>query len=144
MKFSDPYSEQAATLLANAKKELADDMAKRNIGAIVWDNATANFHYVPEVVCRADGRHKAHVARIEGICLYENKLYLIDEEKAKISVNDFYNKDTEVQPTVVTLTPAKAEKDLGNPADHPEAYLTNGSLEEWLVVADCYFEALAE
>lgn len=144
MKFSDRYSTQVASLLANAKKELADDMTKRGIGAIIWDNATANFHYVPEVVCRCADKGKKSVVRIEGIYLYNGGLYLINEDKARLSVKDFYNKDSEVQPTVVTLTPKKSEKDLGNPGEQPEVYITQGSLEEWLVMADCYFEALAE
>ena len=55
----------------------------------------------------------------------------------------FYDDNTEVKPTVVTLTPDMAEKSLGNP-DREDGYTRQGTLEEWTVIADAYFEALAE
>ena len=60
-----------------------------------------------------------------------------------MSVDAFYNPGSEVRPTVVTLTPDKARIELGDP-EGVEGFTLQGSLEEWLTVADCYFEALAE
>lgn len=36
-------------LVARAKKQLCEDMEDRGIGAILWDNGTAGFHYIPEI-----------------------------------------------------------------------------------------------
>ena len=58
-------------------------------------------------------------------------------------MDDFYDPDREVKPAVVTLTPDRAAKALGDP-DREKGYTRQGTLEEWLAIADCYFEALAE
>ncbi len=142
MKNAREYKEAAAGLLANAKDDLASDMRERGIGAIIWDNSTAGFHFIPEVVCRCkDGN--ACVARVSGLYLYDGVLYLIKEEKHSINIDKFYDRDTEVKPSVVTLSESIARQELGNPVGKDE-YTVDGSLEEWLAVADCYFEALNE
>ena len=128
-------------LFAKAKQDLIDDMKQRNIAAILWDNATADFEQIPEINLAEDDADMPDVSRIMGLYRYDDTLYLIEEDKAKIDFNNFYNPDTEVKPSVVTLTEATAKADLGDPADKP-GYTTDGTLEEWLVIADCYFEAL--
>lgn len=143
MKNTQGYRESAARLFAQAKSELADDMRQRGIGAIIWDNATTGFHYLPEIVHQATDRQKVRVAQITGIYLYNNSLYLIEEGRSKVSVDTYYDADKDVKPTVVTLSGQRAHEDLGNPEDH-KGFTTQGSLEEWLTIADCYFEALEE
>lgn len=130
-------------LFSKAVMDLMDDMKERNIGAIIWDNSTAGFRFIPEVNLADDEEEMPDVSRIMGLYRYNGRLYLIEEDKVRIDFDDFYNHDTEVKPSVVTLTPTMAHKALGNPAEEP-GYTTEGSLEEWLTVADCYFEALNE
>lgn len=131
-------------LLAKAKQDLADNMADRGIGAIIWDNATAGFHYLPELeLPLKDGQETPDTVRIMGIYDYNGSLFLIEEDKAGVNINDFYNHDTEVKPVVVTLTPDISAGEFGNPREHP-GFTQDGDLEEWLAIADCYFEALAE
>ncbi|MDE5653563.1 MAG: hypothetical protein K2G75_04665 [Muribaculaceae bacterium] len=130
-------------LFAKARQDLYDDMQQRKIGAIFWDNSTAGFHYVPEVNLAADDAEMPDSVRIMGLYCYNGVLYLIEEDKARIDFEDFYDADSEVRPSVVTLTPTVARKDLGDPTEEP-GFTTAGSLEEWLTVADCYFEALNE
>ena len=143
MKDTDTYRSSVAKLLAEAKKELMADMADRNIGAIIWNVQTAGFHYIPEIVHHSPDKDKTRVARITGLYAYEGELYLIEEDRSGVSVDEFYDPSTEVKPTVVTLTPAKAAEHLGDP-DSRKGFTLQGTLEEWLTVADCYFEALAE
>jgi len=143
MKDTRTYRDSAGKLLQNAKADLLADMESRNIGAIIWDLATAGFHYIPEIVHHSMEKDKTRVARIIGIYAYEGEPYLIEEGRSPISVDEFYNPDSEVKPTVVTLTPDKARIELGNPQG-VKGFTLQGSLEEWLSVADCYFEALAE
>ena len=128
-------------LFGKAKQDLIEDMQSRNIGAILWDNATADFEQIPEINLAGDDAEMPDVARVMGLYRYDGELYLIEEDKAKVDFNNFYNSDTEVKPSVVTLTESVAQKDLGNPAEE-KGYTTEGSLEEWLTIADCYFEAL--
>lgn len=131
-------------LLAKAKQDLADNMADRGIGAIIWDNASAGFHYLPELeLPLKEGQENPDTVRIMGIYDYKGALYLIEEDNSGININDFYNHDTEAKPVVVTLTPDIAGGEFGDPAGKP-GFTQDGDLEEWLAVADCYFEALAE
>lgn len=141
MKATQNIARQGAQLLAQAQQAMADDMKARGIGAIIWDNAQAGFHFMPAVVVRQGD--KATVDRITGLYLSDGQVWLIEEDKSKVSVDEFYNHDTEVRPVVVTLTESVAEKDLGTP-DPAKGYTRQGSLEEWTAIADCYFEALNE
>lgn len=131
------------TLFTQAKESLLNDMQARGLGAIIWDISTAGFHQIPEIVHVSDKDGKERVARIQGLYAYDGDLYLIEEDRAHVSIDSFYNHDTEVKPTVVTLTKDMAKESLGDPLDE-KGYTTQGSLEEWTVIADCYFEALAE
>ncbi len=128
-------------LLENAKEAIVKDMNARGIGAIIWDLSSAGFHYIPEITI-GEGE-KSLTKRITGLYCYNGVLYLIEEEKGDINVDQFYKPGIEAQPTVVTLTPDSALENIGNPENKP-GFATGGSLEEWLVIADCYFEALAE
>lgn len=138
MENNTPTSE----LLARAKQDLMLNMRQRGLGAILWDNATADFHYIPELtVAGKDG--KSETVRAMGLYIFNDSLYIVEEDKSKVHISSFYNHDTEVKPTVVTLPPEIAEHDFGNPQKRP-GFTQAGSLEEWVVIADCYFEALAE
>lgn len=136
--------ETADALFAKAKSDIIADMDSRGIGAIIWNNATAGFDYLPEVVCHSKkDPEKTRVATIMGLYHYKGVLYLIEEERAPISFDDFWNQDIEAAPTVVTLTEDIAVKDLGDP-ESVKGYTTQGTLEEWTAIADCYFQALTE
>ena len=141
MKFSDKYASQIGALLADAKKELAANMEQRGIGLIVWNLFTAGFHYLPEVSIRS--AKGSDVVRISGIYRKGDELYLLEEGKAPVSTADLYNPDSEVEPTVATLPESEADEKIGNPAT-AKGLTQEANLSEWLVVADCYFEALAE
>ena len=130
-------------LLGKARQDLLDDMKERSIGAIIWDNASAGFQFIPEINLATDPEQQPDVSRIMGLYRYQGTLYLIEEEKAHVDFNDYYDEDTEVKPTVVTLTEAIARKTLGVPTTEP-GFTTAGTLEEWLTIADDYFEALNE
>ena len=132
-----------ADLLAKAKTDLMKNMADREIAAIVWDVDEAGFHFIPEVELEDSTPEDPKTARVSGLYSFADKLYLILDGVADIDYNDFYNNDFEVRPTVVTLSRDLANKYLGDP-DKEKGYTTDGDLEEWLAVADCYFEALAE
>lgn len=131
-----------ADLLGKAKADLKANMAERGIAAILWDVDEAGFHYIPEVPLPDYTEENPNVARVTGLYSYGNELYLI-LETADVNMNEFYNPDTEVRPTVITLSADLASKYLGDPKDD-KGYDCDGDLEEWLAVADCYFEALAE
>ncbi|MBD5204377.1 MAG: hypothetical protein HDS82_05845 [Bacteroidales bacterium] len=131
----------SSQLLEKAIGDLMTDMASREIGAIIWDNSTAGFHYLPEVTVEENG--KKRVARVTGMYRYDGRLYLIEEDVAGVDIDRFYDKDSEVKPTVVTLTEDMASRVLGDPRSE-KGYTTEGSLEEWVVVADDYYEALTE
>lgn len=131
-----------STLLAQARRKIADDMEAREIGAIIWSIPSAGFHYIPEIVV-SDNNGDPRSARITGLYSFGGKLYAIEEDEAGVSTEDFYRPEVEVPPVVVTLSADKAAKTLGDPADE-KGYTEAGTLEEWVAIADCYFEALAE
>ncbi|MBD5357935.1 MAG: hypothetical protein HDR88_18940 [Bacteroides sp.] len=136
-------TQQSENALFNkAKSALMEDMEAREIGAIIWDNATAGFPYQPEILHRSKkDPEKTRVAKIMGLYRYNGVLYLIEEGRAPIKFSEFWNPDTEAAPTVVTLTESEAVKKLGDP-EAVKGYTTQGSLEEWTAIADCYFQAL--
>lgn len=125
-------------LLDKAKKDMIADMESRQIGAILWDNATAGFRYLP-VATLASGK----VVNISGLYHYADNLYLVEEDNPRADINNFYDRDSEVKPTVVCLSDSVATSDLGNPATE-DGFTLGGTMEEWLAIADCYFQALAE
>lgn len=128
-------------LLGKAVSDLAEDMKERGFSAILWDNATADFGQIPEVNLASDDAEMPDTSRVMGLYSYNGKLYIVEEDKVHVDFSDFYDKETEVRPSVVTLTESVALKDLGDP-ENKEGFITEASLEEWLVIADCYFEAL--
>ena len=130
-------------LIAKAKGDLIKDMAQREIAAIIWDVEEAGFHFIPEIELEDSTPEDPKTARVNGLYSYADKLYLIVEGEADIDYNDFYDRDIEVKPVVVTLTRDLAAKYLGNP-QHEKGFSLEGDLEQWLAVADCYFEAIAE
>lgn len=132
----------SADLIGKAKNDLMANMAQRGIAAILWDVNEAGFHFIPEVELPDSTEEDPKVARVTGLYSYGKELYLI-LETADVDFNEFYDNDTEVAPTVVTLSTDLAGKYLGDPEGR-EGYDPDGDLEEWLAVADCYFEALAE
>ncbi len=129
-------------LFSEAISRLVEDMEVRGIGAILWDNATAGFHYIPATTI-TDKKGETKVIRVMGLYNYEGTLYLIEEDKAPVHLTEFYTDGVEVPPTVVTLTEDSARRHLGNPQKE-DGFTTKASNEEWLAIADCYFEALAE
>ena len=131
-----------ADLLGKAKSDLRANMAQRGIAAIIWDVEEAGFHYIPEVELPDSTEEDPKVVRVAGLYSYKEDLYLI-LETADINFDEFYNPDNEVKPTVITLSASLASKYLGDP-ENREGFDPDGNLEEWLAVADCYFEALAE
>lgn len=133
--------EDKAKLLAKAQSGMLEDMKARQIGAIIWDNTRAGFHYLPEISI-SDG-DKTETVNITGLYACNNTLYLIEEGEKAAEISNFYTEGVEVAPTVVTLSPNSAESIFGNPEKNRK-FSTGGTLEEWLVIADCYFEALAE
>ena len=137
-------NQESAKLFADAKQALAEDMEARGIGAVIWDNAKAGFPYLPEVVCHSSKEPgKSIVAQIMGLYRYNGVLYLIEEDRSPVKFKDFWNPDTEAAPTVVTLSEDIAVKDLGDP-ETVKGYTTQGTLEEWTAIADCYFQALTQ
>lgn len=132
----------ARALFSQAIARIADDMRDREIGAILWNNSTAGFHYIPEVT--VEGKNdRTEVLRVMGLYLYEDTLYLVEEGKAPVELTEFFTDGVEVPPVVVTLTEDSALRHLGDPEGR-KGYTTEATNEEWLVIADCYFEALAE
>ena len=131
-------------LFIQAKSDIIADMKSRDIAAIIWNNATAGFHFKPEILHKSTkDPSKTRVAEIMGLYAYDGKLYLIEEGRAPIKFDDFWNRDTEAAPTVVTLTEDAAKEKLGDP-EAVKGYTTQGSLEEWTAIADCYFQALTQ
>ena len=135
--------EDTMKLIAQAKDKLAEDMRVRDIGAIIWNNGEAGFHFIPEVVVGQDKDGKDIVKRITGLYSYRNDLYAIEEGTPGTEITNFYTKGVDVPPVVVTLTKDMAEHELGDPRKE-EGYTRAGSGSEWLTIADCYFEALNE
>lgn len=143
MKNTTENPQEVKKLFDKAKTQLLDDMKTREIGAIIWDNSRAGFHFIPEIEHVSSNGEKRRTARIMGLYNFKDTLYLIEEDRADIRMDDFYQEGVEVAPVVVTLTEDVAVKDLGDPTKE-KGYTTQGSLEEWLAIADCYFEALNE
>lgn len=123
-----------------ARRELAVDMRSRGIGAIIWDNSTAGFHFIPEVT-PADSQGNKDVVTVGGLYLFHDTVYVIDEKEGRFSIDNLYNPNYEIKPMVVTLDENDALRLLGNPVGN-EAFTTEGTLKQWLTIADCYFEAL--
>lgn len=132
----------AASSVAEAKQNIILDMANQQIGAIIWNNDTAGFHFIPEVML-SDENDDPVTVKITGLYAYKDKLYLIKQGNLKAKISNFYTQGVEVPPTVVTLDENKAVKALGDPTA-TKGFTTEGTTEEWLAIADCYFEALAE
>ena len=142
MENSNNPTQAAEALFSQAVTRIGNDMQAREIGAILWNNSTAGFHYIPEIsIPGKDG--KTEIVRIMGLYLADNALWLVEEGKAPVELTEFYTDGVEVPPVVVTLSEDSARRYLGDPKDRDgyTAYATN---EEWLTIADCYFEALAE
>lgn len=133
---------ETGVLLNEAKQRMIEDMTSRGIGAIIWSIPDAGFHYIPEIVVN-DSKGEPHTMRVTGLYHINNTLYAIEEDVAKVSIEEFYTPGVDVPPVVVTLSEDKARERLGDPTSHL-GFTTRGSLEEWVAVADCYFEALAE
>lgn len=130
-------------LLDEAKGHIIEDMQQKEIGAILWDNSRAGFHFIPEVVVGGDREGNSSTARVTGLYHFDGELYLLEEDKVPVHFTDFYTQGVEVPPVVVTLSEDMARKEFGDPLDEA-GFFTGGTLEEWLAVSDCYFEALNE
>ena len=67
-----------AEMFARAKESIAQDMEARNIGAIIWDNASANFHQIPEIelVCPSTGNTRTALG-ITLVCVTAYTLYTL-------------------------------------------------------------------
>lgn len=64
-------NKQVSELFSDAKAALVADMKSRGIGAIIWNNETAGFPYLPEVVCHSKkDPEKSRVATIMGLYRY--------------------------------------------------------------------------
>lgn len=126
--------------LHTALHQLADDMKVREIGAIIWNLPEAGFHYIPELEI-TDSRGESRIVRVTGLYLFDNKVYAIEEDKPGVSIQHFYRHGIDMPPVVVTLSELKARELFGSPSDS-RGLTAQGSLEQWTVIADCYFEAL--
>lgn len=133
----------AQKLFNQAKANLAEDMKSREIGAILWDNKTAGFHYIPEATVTDAKTGGSKVIRIMGLYLYNGDIYLVEEDAAPAELTNFYTHGVEVPPTVVTLTEDMARNQFGDP-NGEKGFTRDATDEEWLAIADCYFEALNE
>lgn len=129
-------------LLQQAIQRIIDDMHSRDIGAVLWNVATAGFHFIPEIVLYSE-KGEPHTVRVTGIYRYHDRLYAIEEDAAGVSTAMYYRKGVDVPPTVVTLTEDKAREELGDP-ETSKGFTDGGTVTEWLTIADCYFEALSE
>lgn len=136
-------TQDTAMLLEKAKQQMAEDMKARGIGAIIWSIPAAGFHYIPEILVKDPKTGKERTVRVTGLYRFGEELYAIEEDEARVSVDQYYERGIEVPPVVVTLTESKADEQLGKPTPE-KGYTPEGSLEEWLAIADCYFEALKE
>lgn len=130
-----------SSLFDKARKDLAADMASRGMGAILWDNSQTGFHYLPVVAAEGKSTEGDDAIVIDGMYLFDGKVYLIEEGVCPVSVDDLYNPDTEVKPVVVTLPEKMAARILGD-ADTGKGFTQEGTLEQWLAIADCYYAAL--
>lgn len=127
-----------ARLFAKAKADLAEDMQARGIGAIIWDNSQAGFHFIPSVML-SDGS----TVVIEGMYLYNGEVYLMVEGSNPVSIDNLYDPDTETRPVVVTLDANDAARIIADPTGS-KGFTREGTMKEWLAVTDCYYEALNE
>lgn len=129
-------------LLQKAKSDLAADMKSRGIGAIIWNIATAGFPYLPEINYRSHkDKNENQVIDIMGMYSYEGDVWLIEKDRAGVKFDDFWNRDTEAPPTVVTLSEDVALKEFGQPK-LKKGFTRQGTLEEWMAIVDCYYQAL--
>ncbi len=128
-------------LLQKAKDQLAADLLQRGYGAVLWDLATAGFHFIPEISLTTE--RGSQTVRVTGVYAYDGHIYAIEEDKAGVNTDQFYTPGVDVPPVVVTLTPDKAAEVLGDPTKRP-GFTSEGSTAEWLSIADAYFEALKE
>lgn len=129
-------------MLSQAKSDIITDMKSRGIGAIIWNNDTTGFPFQPEILHRSTkDPSKTRVAKIMGLYHYDGVLYLIEDGRAPVKFDEFWDRDTEAAPTVVTLSEEAAKERLGDP-EKVKGFTTQGSLEEWTAIADCYFRAL--
>ena len=108
---------------------------------MLWDLATAGFHFIPEISLTTE--RGSQTVRVTGVYAYDGHIYAIEEDKAGVNTDQFYTPGVDVPPVVVTLTPDKAAEVLGDPTKRP-GFTTEGSTAEWLSIADAYFEALKE
>ncbi len=106
------------------------------------DLARAGFHYVPEIVHHSLEKDKTRAARVTGLYACGDGLWLIEEDRSPVSVDAFYNPGSEVRPTVVTLYSPTRPASNSAIREGVEGFTLQGSLEEWLTVADCYFRGL--
>lgn len=134
---------ETTNLLQKALGQMADDMTQRGIGAIIWSIPDADFHYIPEIVVKDPRDGSSRTARVTGLYRYQEKIYAIEEDAAGVEIEHFYRPGIDVPPAVVTLSETKAQEQLGVPSES-KGYTTQGTLEEWVAIADCYFEALNE
>lgn len=132
---------QEAPILDNAMRQMAQDMEARGLGAIIWNLREAGFHYLPVVTI--PGKKENRNVRVTGLIREGDKLYAIEEGLKEAEITNFYTQGVDVPPVVVTLTPILAEEELPAPEGN-SFYTREGSTEEWLAIADCYFEALNE
>lgn len=130
-------------LLEKAMEKMTEDMKARGIGAVIWNIPEAGFHYIPEIVVSSSDGSPERTARITGLYVFGGTVYAIEEDKSGVSTDSFYRPGVDVRPVVVTLSETKAGELFGVPSEE-KGFTTQGTLEEWVAVADCYFEALAE
>lgn len=130
-------------LLSEAKHHIIDDMQQKEIGAILWDNSRAGFHFIPEVAVGCGKEDDPSTTRIMGLYHFDGELYLLEEDKVPVHFTDFYTQGVEVPPVVVTLSEDMSRREFGDPLGEA-GFFTGGTLEEWLAVTDCYFEAINE
>lgn len=135
--------DRSDALVADAKGKIAANMLDCGIGAIIWDLGRAGFHYIPELIVGTDKKDEPTVVRVTGLYAYDGRLYAIEEGTHDTAMRDYFKRGEDVPPVVVTLTPSAAAGDFGDPSGK-KGFTEKGTNEEWLVVADCYFEALSE
>jgi len=122
-------------LIGKAISQLREDMKSREIAAILWDNSTAGFHYIPEVSLATGDSKDPETVRIMGLYSYDGTLYLIEEGMAPVELTDFYTDGVQVPPVVVTLTEDSAREYIGNPRGK-KGFIIDATNEEWLTIAD--------
>lgn len=131
--------DDARFLFEQAKADICADMSSRDIGAIMWNNQRAGFHY-PPVINMKNAEGKSETWEIQGLYRVQDAIFLISDH-ASVNVDDYYEKGIETPPVIVTLTPDQATGELGLPSEE-RGFTRQGSIQEWLTIADCYFEAL--